>query len=629
MEIVVDGRTVEALPGQTVAAALLAAGKDSWRQTRGADQPRGVFCGIGACFDCLVVVNGIPDVRACQRRLVAGDTITTQYGAALPQRPIDHARSAAAGQAPGAEAGPAGTDPAAVGGIDPAAVGPAGTAVGSEAAAVSFRTPATGVGVRGAGVVVVGAGPAGMAAALAAADAGVDVLLVDAARAVGGQYYRQLPEEFHAERPERLQHGWQAFAALRQRIDRHQRITHLAETSVWAIEPLPAPARSHRLRLQTGPADAPGQRVTTVDTQALVLATGAYDRVLPFPGWDLPGVYTAGAAQALAKGQRVAVGKRVLVAGTGPFLLPVAESLLGVGAEVVGLLEANRPVGVLKGWLTDPLAASGKAREGAGYAALLARHRIPLKHGYTVIAAHGTERVDSVTVARLDANWRPVPGTERRVEVDAVCLGFGFTAQLELAVSARCELGTGPDGGPAVVVNENQQTSVPGVFAAGELTGIGGADLAAAEGRLAGAAAAATLTDIAPTEQAEVRREVARGKRFAVALAKAYPVRSGWQSWSTGDTVICRCEEVTRDDLRASVVDRDILGTRSLKLSSRAGLGSCQGRVCSRTVAELAAAYRPGVQADAAAGARRPIAVPVRLRDLAATLDPADSQEEP
>jgi NADPH-dependent 2,4-dienoyl-CoA reductase/sulfur reductase-like enzyme len=353
----------------------------------------------------------------------------------------------------------------------------------------------------------------------------------------------------------------------------------------------------------------------------LVLATGAYDRVLPFPGWDLPGVYAAGAAQALAKGQRVAVGKRVLLAGTGPFLLPVTESLLGVGAEVVGLLDANRPAAVLKGWLTDPLVAQSKFREAAEYGALLARHRIRLQHGRTVIAAHGTDRVESVTVARLDRDWRPLPGTERRIEVDAVCLGFGFTAQLELAVSARCELGTGPDGGPAVLVDEHQQTSVPGVFAAGELTGIGGADLAAAEGRVAGAAAAGSLS---PADQ----RAVVKGNRFAAALAKAYPIKPGWQSWSTGSTLVCRCEEVTRDDLRDAVVERDVLGTRSLKLSSRAGLGLCQGRVCSRTVADLAAAYQPGVRADLVASSRRPIAVPVRLRDLAATSEPNDSQEE-
>ncbi len=433
MKITVNGEPVEAAPGQTVAAVLLTNGRSSWRTTRVAGRPRGVFCGIGACYDCLVVVNGIPDVRACQRTIRPGDAITTQQGAVLPEP--------------------------------------------TEAHETQTSSP------RMADVVVVGAGPAGIAAALAAADAGVEVLLVDSARAVGGQFNRQPAEELRV-RPGRLQHGWKAFVAKRDRLAAHPRITHLAEASVWAFE------QGNRLWVQRGPADAVGREVFAVEAKAVVLATGAYDRVLPFPGWDLPGVYTAGAAQALAKGQRVAVGKRVIVAGTGPFLLPVAESLVGVGAEVLGLLEANALKTVRKGWATDPLVASSKVREGLGYGALLARHRIPLRHGWTVIAAHGEEHVEAVTVARLDDTWQPIEGSERRVEVDAVCLGFGFTAQLELAVSARCELTTGPDGGPAVVVDANQQTTTPGVFAAGELTGIGGADLAAAEGRVAGAAAA-------------------------------------------------------------------------------------------------------------------------------------------
>lgn len=623
-EVPVDGLPVEAVPGQTVAAALLAAGRDSWRQTAGG-RPRGVFCGIGACFDCLVVVNGIPDVRACQRVLVPGDTVTTQSGPTLPRRAVPP--------------GPAATttnEDAEAGGSGPIASG-----MGRAAAAAAAGRPAEGgsgpiaEGCRRVEVVVVGGGPAGMAAALAAADAGAEVMLVDSASAVGGQYHRQLPDEFHAERPDRVQHGWGSFAVQRDRIERHPRITHWPETSVWAIEPVRAVQpidtaggsrgsgdRPHRLRLQTGPADSPGRLIQTVDTTALVLATGAYDRVLPFPGWELPGVYSAGAAQALAKGQRIAVGRRVIVAGTGPFLLPVAESLLGVGADVVELLETNGPAGVLSGWLSDPLAAVGKAREAAGFASLLARHRIRLRHRHTVIAAHGSQRVEAVTVARLDRNWRPVRGSERRVVVDAVCLGFGFTAHLELAVSAGCELGAGPDAGSAVVVDESQRTSVPGVFAAGELTGIGGAELAAAEGRVAGASAAASLAGDREPARASDRKAVAKGKRFAEALAKAYPVRPGWQQWSTDRTVVCRCEEVLRQDLRDAVLERDVLGTRSLKLSTRAGLGLCQGRVCSRTVTELAAAYQPGVKADPAAGARRPIAVPVRLRDLAATPEP-------
>ncbi len=571
VQITVDGQPMRALAGQTVAAVMLANGRDAWRTTRNAGRPRGVFCGIGACYDCLVVVNGIPDIRACQRTIRAGDAITTQRGAVLPES--------------------------------------------TEVREVSKSAP------KAADVVVVGAGPAGVAAALAAGDAGVSVVVIDGGRAVGGQFNRQLPVEFKARRPERLQHGWGAFTVQRDRLAKHSRITHLAESSVWAFE------QGNRLWVQRGPADGVGREVFAVDAKAVVLATGAYDRVLPFPGWDLPGVYSAGAAQALAKGHRIAVGKRVLVAGTGPFLLPVAESLIGVGAQVVGLLEANSLKTVRKGWSTDPLVATGKFREALGYGVLLARHRIPLRHGWTVIAAHGEDHVEAVTIARLDADWNPIPGSERRIEVGAVCLGFGFTAQLELAVSARCELTAGPDGGPAVTVDANQQTTTPGVYAAGELTGIGGADLASAEGRVAGTAAAhhALAAGIPPVVAADVA-EVVKGRRFAGALARAYPVREGWRSWSTQETVVCRCEEVTRGDIEGAVVERGVHDGRALKLTSRAGLGLCQGRVCSRTVAALAAGQydvpKAGQDDVPKAEMKRPIAVPVRLRDL------ADAQEE-
>ena len=641
LDVTLDGKPVEARAGQTVAAVLLANGQDTWRTTRLHDRPRGIFCGIGACQDCLITINGLPDIRACQRTVAPGDTITTQQGAALPA--TTPSGTAASGTAPvgttpsGATA--SGTAPSGAAGSDATPLGTAssGTASSDTApwgatpsdAAPSGTAPSGVVGsgggvVRVAEVVVVGAGPAGIAAALAAGDAGAEVLLVDSGRAVGGQYNRQLPAEFAAQRPDRLQHEWKAFARQRDRLQGHPRITYLPETSVWAVEGL-------RLWAQTGPADASGRQPFPIDAKSIVLAAGAFDRVLPFPGWDLPGVYTAGAAQALAKGQRIAVGRRVLVAGTGPFLLPVAESLIGVGAHVVELLEANTLTTVRKGWSTDPLVARSKLREAVGYGALLARHRIPLRHGWTVIAAHGTNHVDSATIARLSSDWRPIRGTERRIDVDAICVGFGFTANLELAVSAGCTITTAPDGGPAVAVDASQQTSTPGVFAAGELTGIGGAALSTAEGTLAGTAAAhytqTITTPPSATEASAAVAAVVKGRRFAAALAKAYPVRDGWKSWSDAGTLVCRCEEVTRGQLETAADERGLDDGRAMKLSSRAGLGMCQGRVCSRTVAALLA--KPGDAPQPSM--KRPIAVPVRLRDLAAAeVAPSpETREEP
>ncbi|GAA0208507.1 FAD/NAD(P)-binding oxidoreductase [Saccharothrix mutabilis subsp. mutabilis] len=424
-------------------------------------------------------------------------------------------------------------------------------------------------------VVVVGAGPAGLAAARAAARHGAATVLVDAEPSAGGQYHRG------------------------EGIVAPQGVEHLTDTTVWAVE-------GTRLHLRTGPADAPDRVARVLDCDALVLATGAHDRALPFPGWDLPGVVTAGAAQAMAKAHGVAVGRRVVVAGTGPFLLPVADALRKLDVDVVSVLEAGSPLA----WAREPagvLAGRGKLAEIARYRAVLSRYRTRS----TVIAAHGDDRVTAVTVTKLDRDWRVRPGTAHRVEVDAVCVGFGFTPRLELAVAAGCAVRDG-----FVRVDDRQATSVPGVYAAGEITGIGGADLARAEGEIAGTCAAGG------TPSAGLLKTALRGRTFAAALDRVHAVRPGWRTWPDERTTVCRCEEVDLAALRAAVDEHAALGLRSLKLTCRVGLGLCQGRVCLRNAAELA-----GVPYDADRFSRRPVAAPLRLGELADTpLTPAPEE---
>ncbi|WP_067179241.1 FAD-dependent oxidoreductase [Microtetraspora niveoalba] len=467
-------------------------------------------------------------------------------------------------------------------------------------------------------LVVVGAGPAGLAAAGVAARAGLRVAVLDSGARVGGQYFRALPDGFRAARPWALHHGFSRFVRLRDGLDGAD---VLLNHRVWAAGP--APGGGFAVHCLAGREERAG----TVTGARLLIATGAHDRVLPFPGWDLPGVMTAGGAQALLKGNLVVAGRRVVVAGTGPFLLPVATSLAAAGAKVAGVFEAGGRFALAPRALTRP----GKAAEALAYGWGLARHRVPYKGGRAVVAAHGDGELTHVTVARVDAEWRPYRGGHETVECDVLAVGYGFTPQLDLAAQLGCAIGADAAGGPAVRVDRHMRTGVPGVYAAGETTGVGGADLAELEGLIAGRAVVADAlgvpagtgvgarpepgTGFGPGIRSEARvgaRLEARRRRltgFARALLRAYPVKDGWTSWLRDDTLICRCEEVPYGRVKEAR-DLGAADARSIKLLARPGMGWCQGRICGEAVARLAG-EEPGPP-------RRPVAQPVRLGDLAA-----------
>ncbi|MEU6644679.1 FAD/NAD(P)-binding oxidoreductase [Saccharomonospora sp. NPDC046836] len=433
-------------------------------------------------------------------------------------------------------------------------------------------------------IAVLGAGPAGLAAAAAAGRGGAHVVLLDGGPRVGGQFWRHRQGDSG-----RGHRHWSTVERLRAAVPDFR-----PGQAVWHVE-------------RTGNGFTVHTATNTLACRKMIIATGAYDRQLPFPGWTLPGVFTAGGAQALLKGHGVTAGRRVVVAGTGPFLLPVATGLAHAGAQVVGVFEAGAPTAFARH--PRVLAANpGKLAEGAWYAAALARHRIPFRTRHAVIAADGEGEVEAVTVARVDSQWRIVPGSARRIACDTLAVGYGFTPQLEIPLQLGCAAELGLDGSLIACADERQRSSVPGVYLAGEVCGVGGAELSLVEGELAGLHAAG----VTPDRRLVRRRATLRA--FAAALHATYPVQSGWQEWLAEDTQVCRCEEVSAGAIRRTITELGASDPRSVKLLARPGMGLCQGRVCGHAVAcltgEPTAAALQGI-------ATRPIAQPVTLGSLA------------
>jgi thioredoxin reductase len=443
---------------------------------------------------------------------------------------------------------------------------------------------------------VIGAGPAGLAAALAAADAGAGVVLLDSAPEAGGQFYRQTARQLHARRPHRLYHAWSTWEMLRDRLDKHRcagLITFLADRHVWHVEATGAGFAVHAL---LGPEQ---QTSETVTADALVLATGGYERVLPFPGWTLPGVLTAGGAQAMLKSGLVLPGARAIVAGTGPLLLPVAAGLAAAGTKVAGLYDSADPRAF--GRHASALAGNpDKLAEGAGYAADLARHGVRIRFRHTIVRALGRDRLEAVIVSGPH-------GAERRIACDTLAVSHGMLPHTEIAQT----LGAALTGAGAVAVDEEQCTDIPGLWAAGETTGIGGAALSLAEGEIAGRSAAAKLHGTATSANIDALRTRRRLRAFAQVIEAAYapPPASVWAARIDDETVLCRCEEVTAASVREAVSELGATDLRTVKLLTRAGMGWCQGRICGPGVA--------GVSGCPQTSANTPFARPVPLGVLA------------
>lgn len=417
---------------------------------------------------------------------------------------------------------------------------------------------------------IVGAGPAGIRAAEALVKAGLRPLVVDEAPACGGQIYRQrlVPDgrstkDLYGSEAEKAEALHRDFAALDGKLD------YWPQALLW--------------NLRAGRADimvAGTSRQVAYD--GLVLATGATDRILPIPGWTLPGVFTLGGAQIALKSQGCAIGSRIVFLGSGPLLYLVAWQYMKAGAKVAAVLD-TAPFAAKFNLLRSLPLFPGIVLRGMRMTAELKLGGVALHYGVGDVRIEGKNAVEAIV-------WRR-DGMEHRLACDGIGYGLALRSETQAADLAGCRFVFNPRDRAALPERDAAgRTSVPCVYLAGDGAGIAGADAAERAGERA---ALALLQDRGlphdATRAATLETELARIGRFRDVLEAAFPFPVHWARDIVDTTILCRCEEVSAGDIRAAISQFGVHELNRLKAVSRVGMGRCQGRVCGGAAAELLA----------------------------------------
>lgn len=399
-----NGESIKAYNGETIAAALHAAGIKVLKRSVTYERPRGFFCAIGKCASCMMNVNGIPNVKTCTRLVEDGMVVESQRKGELK---ID-------------------TNP------EPSSIKKMNTTVA-----------------------IIGSGPAGLTAAVTAQDYTSDILVIDENPHPGGQLIKQTHKFFGSSRESA---GTRGINIASQLFEKAQNMVMLQAAVVGYYN-----NGNHVLAL------IKDTDLIELTCQKVIVTTGASEKMLLFENNDLPGVYGAGAVQTLMNVHGIKPGNRVLMVGAGNVGLIVSYQLLQAGVDVVGVVEAMPHIG--------------------GYhvhAAKIRRCGVPIYTGTSIQKALGDQHVTGAVTISLDEEWNPIPETEKEFDVDTICLAVGLSPSIEVFHQMGCQLSYIPElGGNTPVHNENMETTVSGVYAAGDAAGIGEANTAMMEGKIA------------------------------------------------------------------------------------------------------------------------------------------------
>ncbi len=453
-------------------------------------------------------------------------------------------------------------------------------------------------------IVIAGGGLSGILCADILSKHELNILVVDENNNIGGQFLRTHPDQYHCN---------SAFSGLKRfglqcvnSLDR-KRVRIMTRSEVLGI------TDDKELLIHEA-----GKLLTSVRPEAVLLATGVREKFIPFKGWTLPGVISTGSAQILLKGSGVLPSKEIIVGGAGIFPYSVAYEILKHKGCVRIILDQNRfteKIIFAKGLLLE----KSKIGESIRSTAKLMQSRTPVRFGVKILEARGHKTLEEVRTVKIDGNGNMLPGSESVYSCKCLSIGYGFAANIELARQAGCKIEYDENlGGWIVGVTENLETSVAGVFAAGEITGIAGATKAVTEGKLAAQAILFNLGKIGRSEFLKRSEPLIKDRKnhlhFGIHFNGLHKIKGEIIRSVPDETIVCRCEDITMGEIKTAL-HQGCVTADAVKKAVRPGMGICQGRTCGPVIYEtIAACLRKPLEQIAPFSVRVPVkAVPVKI----------------
>ncbi|SVA36231.1 uncharacterized protein METZ01_LOCUS89085 [marine metagenome] len=428
-------------------------------------------------------------------------------------------------------------------------------------------------------LVVLGAGPAGVAAANVASKEGAEVVIIDENSSAGGQIYRAPPNEFQPQnsfKSDEFREG-----EKQRNILENSNLTALFKHRVWSVS-------SDLVVSTVGP-----NGLSSWHARSLIIANGALERIIPFPGWTIPGVIGLAASTILLKSQYVLPGQSTVVAGCGPLLIAVANGIIKSGGKVSAIIDLNSKSDWIKAF-PRLLSRPDQLFKGMSWFANIMKAGIKLYGGHAVTNTKQVDNVLRISIAPINSAGSILDSKNQKiVEGDCLAIGHGLFPSTEITRLLKAKHIYDPlKGGWVPLIDDDFRSSIPGVYIAGDATGISGAFSAVQKGRIAGMAAVRDLNVMSSQKyKAKIKSELIilkKNENFGKAAVRLMKFRPELIQTITSETIVCRCEDVFRSEIDEAIESgaRDL---NQLKAWTRCGMGPCQGRTCSEAIEAILA----------------------------------------